>query len=528
MKLVATPPALSQTTVDGRQYLLDGRILSWEGAVDSVVSSQSRRVLGEVAKMDADAAIAAVAAAHRAYGNGRGEWPGLHPSKRIACLERFVAVMQTKVAEMANLLCWEIAKPIGDSEKEITRTIQYIKDTILAYKTMEERSNDIVRADGFMAQIRRSPLGATLIMGPYNYPVNETFCVLIPALLMGNTVVLKGARFGALSLQVLLPAMRECFPSGVINTLNGDGRTVVGPIMKTGFIKALGFIGTANAARAIRAQHPRPNQLRCILGLEAKNFAIITSSAQVESAAKEFVSGALTYNGQRCTGLKGCFIHESVYEPFVKLVADGVSELKGGSPFNPASALTPMPHRSEVERLQGLLKKALSEGAKLVNEDGGRLVSIDGESDALLMVPAVIRDVTPAMEIARVEQFGPIVPLLRYRDSAEVIEHLDGLEVGQQVSVFSHNPQEVAKWVDACAHTQSRININTQCRRGPDSFPFTGRKDSAEGTLSVSDALRCFSIRAMASWVDNPDNGALMGAVLRSGESSFLSTDVIL
>ena len=178
---------------------------------------------------------------------------------------------------------------------------QYINDTIDALKELDNTSSKIEKEEGIYAQIRRGPLGVVLCMGPYNYPLNETFSTLIPALLMGNTILFKPARYGVLLLKPLQECFQKSFPAGVINMLYGEGKQIIAPLMETGKIDVLAFIGSSRVANIIRKSHPKPNRLRACLGLEAKNPAIILPDADIEVAASECISGSLSFNGQRVT-----------------------------------------------------------------------------------------------------------------------------------------------------------------------------------------------------------------------------------
>src|SRR5437868_4535996 len=155
-----------------------------------------------------------------------------------------------------------------------------------------------------MAQIRRVPLGVTLCMGPFNYPLNETFTTLIPALIMGNTVVVKMSRYGELFWDYLLEGFRDCFPAGAVNIVNGLGRQIVSPAVRSVKIDVLAFIGSSPVANKIKLSHPQPHRFRSILGLDAKNPAVILKDADLDVTVAECVKGSLSFNGQRCTALK--------------------------------------------------------------------------------------------------------------------------------------------------------------------------------------------------------------------------------
>ena len=128
------------------------------------------------------------------------------------------------------------------------------------------------------------------------------------------------------------------------------------------------------------------------------------------------------------------------------------------------------------------------------------------------------------MKVYHIEQFGPIVPIVPFKNLQEPIDYMIESDFGQQVSIFSKNHLEIAKMVDGFVNLVSRVNVNTQSQRGPDVFPFTGRKDSAEGTLSVPDALRSFSIRTMVATKDSELNKDIFNNIVSEQESSFLST----
>ncbi len=477
-------------------------------------------LLGTQAMLTSEEGLAALAAARKAWNDGRGEWPTTRVARRIGAMEAFAAAMPEVREEVVRLLMWEIGKARKDAESEFDRTVVYVKDTIEALKGTDRDASRFVMEAGFIGQVRRSPLGAVLCMGPFNYPLNETYTTLIPALIMGNTIISKLPKYGCLAHVPLLQAMQRAFPAGAIHVVQGDGPTVVGPMMTSGDVDVLAFIGTSPVANLLKRQHPHPNRLRCITGLEAKNPAVILADADLKTAVRECVSGALTFNGQRCTALKLLFVHKSCAEVFVAELARAVDSLKAGMPWESGVQLTPLPEPGKPEHLARLVEDAVAKGAKVVN-DGG---SIAGT----FFRPAVVFPVTPQMKLYHTEQFGPIVPVAIYEDESEIDSFMRHSPYGQQVAIFGRDPAKIGFLVDALANQVSRINLNTQCRRGPDTFPFTGRKDSAEGTLSVQDALRAFSIRTVVSIASTEADKGLVTEIVTRRLSSFLTTDYIL
>ena len=318
-----------------------------------------------------------------------------------------------------------------------------------------------------------------------------------------------------------MEAFRDAFPAGVINTVYGDGQAVIGPLMKSGRINVLAFIGTSRVADILKHQHPKPHRLRCVLGLEAKNPAIILPDANIDLAVNEVVLGALSFNGQRCTALKILFVHRKIMEEFLTKFSAKVSAMPMGMPWEKGIQITPLPEPGKPQYLLDLIRDAESYGARIVNEGGAAI----HES---FFFPAVIYPVDSRMRLYHEEQFGPVIPVAVFDDIEEPITYLVQSNYGQQVSLFGNDPQQIAKLIDPLVNQVCRVNLNSQCQRGPDIFPFTGRKDSAEGTLSVSDALRVFTIRTLVAAKSSPENKALIKEILRRNQSAFLNTDFIL
>src|SRR5262245_13618778 len=185
---------------------------------------------------------------------------------------------------------------------EFDRTMQYIEDTIETLRGLERENGPHVVAGGFAARVRRAPLGVALCLGPYNYAVNEVFTTVIPALIMGKPVVMKTPRYGVLANALLAPALAESYPRGVVKFRPGP--TCVGPMWEGCKVGVLALIGSARTAKLLLKQHERFYRLRTVLGMGAKNPAIVLKDADLDHAAAEIVAGALTFNGQRCTAIK--------------------------------------------------------------------------------------------------------------------------------------------------------------------------------------------------------------------------------
>lgn len=510
-----------------QDYLSNGELIKWKGKTDEVYSTISSTEdyeptkLGTVPHMDKDTALEVLQSACDAFAKGQGDWPTMKVANRIACMEAFVSKMKEQREVVVKYIMWEIGKSLPDSRKEFDRTVEYIYDTIEDYKKLDHDSAKFHKKEGVYAHIRRGPLGVVLCLGPYNYPLNETFALLIPALIMGNTVVFKPAKHGVLLLSPLLEAFRSSFPKGVVNVIYGRGREVAAPIMQTGRIDVLALIGNSKSAIALQDQHPYKNRLRLVLGLEAKNPGIVLPDADLDLTIEECISGTLSFNGQRCTALKILHVHEEIKDEFLKRFAKRVDELKFGNPWDEGVMLTPLPEPDKPAYIQELIDDAKHKGAKIINKRGG-------ETNDNYIYPAVLFPVTEDMRVYEEEQFGPVIPVKPFNSIEDLLDEIADSNYGQQVSLFGNDIKELAPLIDTLVNLVCRVNLNSSCQRGPDVFPFTGRKDSAVGTLSVHDALRSFSIRTFVASKDKTYNNEILRKLLDSKSSNFVSTDYIL
>ena len=510
-----------------KTYLVDGELKQWKGSTSDVYSTISSTedyaptLLGSIPLLEKEQAMEALDAASSAYNNGQGLWPTMKVADRIACMEKFAVQMKTKRAEVVKYLMWEIGKNLKDSEKEFDRTVDYIVDTIDAYKNLDRKGAKFDKQGGVHAHIRRGPLGVVLCLGPYNYPLNETFCLLIPALIMGNTAIFKPAKFGVLLLTPLMEAFQNSFPKGVVNILFGRGRTVASPIMKDGRVDVLALIGHSKSANALQNIHPKSNRLRMVLGLEANNPAIVMPDADLNLAINECIAGATSFNGQRCTALKVLYVHKDIVDDFIRQFSKKVDALNFGNPWDAGAKLTPLPEPDKPSYIQELIDDAVSKGAKIKNKRGGEIFKN-------YIFPAVLYPASTDMRVYEEEQFGPVIPIVPFSNIEEPLNDMASSNYGQQVSLFGRDVKTLAPLIDALVNLVCRVNLNSSCQRGPDVYPFTGRKDSAVATLSVRDALRSFSIRTFVASKDNSYNNEILKDLLASQASNFVSTDYIL
>jgi glyceraldehyde-3-phosphate dehydrogenase (NADP+) len=528
----ATPPMWKKEEgppkphVAGNVVFINGKTEPWEGKTTAVTSpiidaeTGERAVIGELAAMDEATALRALDGAVNAWDKGQGAWPQMSLKSRIAAIEAVVNDLKARRSEIVSVLMWEICKNAEDAAKEFDRTMDYVAASIAELKRDSQHGHlaSWTTVSGFAARVRRGPLGVVLFLAPFNYPLNEMYAMLIPALVLGNTCVLKLPAVGGSCHMLTIDAFAKHVPAGVINFVTGSGRATCNPIMKTGKVDCLGFIGGHKAADSLIQNHPHVHRLKVFSQLEGKNIGVVMKDANLDTAAAECALGGLSYNGQRCTAVKLIMVHETVADAFVQKLKAQVAARKVGLPWEEGVLVTPLPEPNKPEYLQELVADAVVKGALVSNaaDNGGTLAKT-------LLTPAVIYPVTKDMRIFQEEQFGPVVPVATYSDITEVHSAIRDSWNGQQASVFTKDGESAAPLVDLLANTVCRININCQCGRSPDVIPFAGRRSSAMGTMSISGALREFSVETALVYAAKSEESAAVAKGLDEASSFYAS-----
>ena len=475
-------------------YLVKGRLDPWKGDVVDVYSpipiirsgKITEKKIGSYPSFTKKQALSALSEAIKAYNNGLGMWPSKSLAYRAKTITEFLERLAGKKKKIIQKLMWEIAKPHVELENEFDRTLEFAQTAIKAAK--KEYSGMIRKENGIYGFVRLEPLGVALCMGPYNYPFFETLSLVVPALLMGNTVLVKPPKFGVLFFQDLLEDIRDCFPPATINVIFGNSSLLIPPLMESGNIDIFAFIGTTRTANELISLHPKKNRLRTLLGLESKNASVVMSDADCNAAAKEVLLGALAFNGQRCAALKIIFVSSEIVDCFLQTLKEETSGIKTGMPWVEGVRITPLIDPQRIPYLKNLLEDAQNHGAQVLNPEGGQNIRS-------LFFPTLIYPVNAKMRIYHEEQFGPIIPIVPFDSIQTPIKYILDSSFGQQVSLFGKNPEILADFHKQIKCQVARININIKCQRGPDSLPFTGRKDSARGDFSPNNIWSAFSLR---------------------------------
>jgi len=409
-------------------------------------------------------------------------WAEIPIYEKANILYKAAALLEERVEKISDILMMEIAKDKKSSVSEVKRTADFLRFTADAGKSIEGLA---VSGENFpggsrnkMSYIKRVPLGTILAISPFNYPINLSASKIAPALMGGNTVILKPATQGAISALYLIEALNDAgIPRGVLNSVTGKGSEIGDYIVTHDGIDFINFTGSTEVGRHI-SEIVRMTPLMLELG--GKDAAIVLEDADLEFAADNIVEGAFSYSGQRCTAVKRILTTDKVANELVGMLKSRIEALKVGDPRDNVT-ITPLIDDKSADFAQSLIEDALSKGAVLItgnNREGN------------LFYPTLLDRVKENMEVAWKEPFAPILPIIRIKDIDHAIEIANKSEYGLQSAVFT-------KDINTAFYVANRlevgtVQINNKTERGPDHFPFLGVKASGMGTQGVR-----YSIEAM-------------------------------
>ena len=463
---------MSKTVQTVYQYYSQGQWKSSEsGETIAIVSPYLKTSIGSVQALTQDEVNQCIQSAKAA----QPDWSLISIYDRAHYLHAWGDELLNMKEELATIMMKEVGKAYQDAIKEVERTADLI------HYTVEEAihlSGESLNGEHFpggsrskLAVIERVPLGVVLAISPFNYPVNLAAAKLAPALITGNTVIFKPATQGSISGTKMIEALAKTnLPAGVLNLVTGKGSVIGDYLIEHDDIALVTFTGGTSTGERI-AQ--KAKMIPLVMELGGKDPAIICEDANLELAAKQIVSGAYSYSGQRCTAIKRVLVHRSVADELVSLIQSEVEKLSVGSPEDNAT-IVPLIDEQSADFVQGLIDDALEKGATLV---------LGNKREENLIYPTLLDHVTKEMRIAWEEPFGPVLPIIRVDSQEEAIEIANASEYGLQASVFTQNLDK-ALTIARKLETGS-IQINGRTERGPDHLPFIGIKKSGLGIQGV-------------------------------------------
>lgn len=454
------------------KYYVDG---IWKKShTNEVIEIQSpykNELVGTVQALSQTEADEVIQSAKRA----QKDWEKTSIRERGNYLYRWIEELEKEKEDIAATIMQEVGKGFLDAVKEVERTMDLIRFTI---EEAIHLYGESMLGENFpggnrskIAISHRVPLGVVLAISPFNYPVNLSAAKIAPALISGNTVVFKPATQGAVSGIKMIEALdRAGLPKGVLNVVTGRGSVIGNYLIEHPDIDMISFTGGSDTGKHIAKL---ANMIPLVMELGGKDPAIVVKDANLDLAAKQIISGAFSYSGQRCTAIKRVFVEESVADELVGKLSKELEYVTIGSPEE-NKMIVPLIDRKSADFVEGLIQDALEKKAQLITGN---------KREGNLIYPTLLDHVTPDMRLAWEEPFGPVLPVIRVKTIDEAVEMSNQSEYGLQASIFSQDIDQaftIAEKIQA-----GSVQINGRTERGPDHFPFIGTKGSGMGTQGV-------------------------------------------
>ncbi len=354
-------------------------------------------------------------------------------AKRRQVLLDCAAALQAKIGELAPLLTQEQGKPLKNANEELFGAAFWFKYTASLQIPVEVLQDDA----SARVEVRRRPFGVVGAITPWNFPVMLAVWKIAPALLAGNTLVLKPSPYTPLSTLRLGEILRDVVPAGVLNVVSG-GNELGGWITAHPAVRKISFTGSVATGKKV-ALAAAPDLKRVTLELGGNDPAIVLPDVDPAKVAEKLFWGAFTNCGQVCSAVKRIYVHEDLYEDLGKRLAALAASVKVGDGLDPASQLGPLNNRMQFERVSELVEDARQHGARAVA--GGAPVGGKG----YFYQPTILTEVSDGTRIVDEEQFGPAVPLIRYRDVEDAIERANATHFGLSGSVWGADTARAAE-----------------------------------------------------------------------------------
>jgi len=416
----------------------------------------------------ADACAAAAAA--------QEQWAATPATKRGEYLFKAADLLSEKLPQLGEEMTREEGKTLPEAIGEVTRAINIFRyfggegARQFSYNVPSERPQ-------VLCYTIRKPLGTVALITPWNFPSAIPAWKLAPALIAGNTVVLKPASLAPLSSFRLIEALHEAsIPKGVINYITGSGGSVGDALTSNPSINGISFTGSTSVGDALYRK-VSDRKLRVQLEMGGKNPTIVLKDSDLNYAADILINGAFFSTGQKCTACSRAIIERPIYDQLVQLLIEKTRALKVGNGLEPGIQIGPAVDSHQLETDLEYIQIAKAEGAELLC--GGNRLSGDEFDKGYFIEPTIFAGVTPNMRIAQEEVFGPVLGLMIAEDFENAMEIANGVRFGLSASIVSSELTRVYQFIERIEAGLITVNLPTA---GVEyQLPFGGTKESSYG-----------------------------------------------
>ena len=440
---------------------------------DNVNPADTSDIVGRFPKSNAEDVNTAVAAAKEAA----NRWRLTPAPKRAELLFTLGEILRENKDRYTNEMTREMGKIVKEAGGDVQEAIDCTYYTAGEGRRLHGFTTPAEMKNKF-AMCVRQPVGICGLITPFNFPMAIPSWKLIPALVCGNTVVIKSGEDVPLSALNLVKACEEAgIPKGVVNLVNGDGGEIGPVLVGHEDVRLISFTGSTDTGRIIAEQCARDNKI-VSLEMGGKNAIIIMDDADIDNAVEGSVWGAFGTSGQRCTASSRLVVHKKVYKKFVQKFVERVETLRVGNGLDPKTDVGPVIHEDAMERILGYIHIGEKvDGAKLAT--GGERMTKGDLSRGWFIKPTVFSDVKPQMRVAQEEIFGPVTSIIPFDTLDDAIEIVNGVRYGLSSAIYT---QDVNKAFYAMQELYTGIcYVNSATIGAEVHLPFGGTKATGNG-----------------------------------------------
>ncbi len=421
------------------KYLINGEWIQADHVTGVKNPANIVEVVGEVALSSKEAVAQAVESASLAFSS----WSRTNTEERANRMVEAANLLKPIIEENVSLFVRENGKTLVEAKKELLRSIDvmhHCAEALLKWwhpESLPGTQN---------VQIRKRPRGVTAVISPWNSPMLLTFKRVIPAVLAGNTVVVKPATHCPLTVMTCLKVVASCFPPGVINIVPGSGGVVGDLLCSDPRVKTIAFVGSTETGKHImRTASSTVKKLYMELG--GNDPALIFEDASLnEQAIQRLRFGILRAAGQVCSAIKRIYVHESRYDELVQKLTKEFHRVVVGNGIHPDATMGPLNNQAQFDFVNSLIDRTQKSGAQVIT--AGQIMDPETWDKGYFMQPSIVTGVEQNSEIVRAEQFGPVIPILKFTSEEEAIQLANDTEFGLRASIWTENEGKVAEYAD--------------------------------------------------------------------------------
>lgn len=456
---------------------------SSSGKVQASLNPANSDVVGYVQMSTKEELDQAVSAAK----NAQIAWRKLSGNERGNYLHKAANVLERKADEIAECMTREMGKTLPEAKGETARGV-----AILRYYAGEgmRKVGDVIPSTDSKALMftSRVPLGVVGVITPWNFPVAIPIWKIAPALIYGNSVVIKPAQETAITCAKVIECFEEAgIPAGVLNLVTGSGSVIGQALTDNPDVNAITFTGSNEVGKRI-GQGALARGAKYQLELGGKNPVIVAADADLELAVEGTISGAFKSTGQKCTATSRVIVESKVYEIFKEKLVAKVKEITVGDGLKEGIWMGPCANESQLKTVMSYIEKGNQEGATLLI--GGKQLSGDAYEKGFFVEPTIFENVTSEMTIAQEEIFGPVIALIQVDTLLDAIEVANDVKFGLSASIYTSNIQSMLSFVEEME--AGLVRINAESAGVELQAPFGGMKQSSSHSREQGEAAKEF------------------------------------